>query len=145
MAGKLPTLRGLVVALASAVAVALALASAGRAEERVVATMKVTTSAAGASIGSRLVEGVMEFRGQRYLLFLEGVEGPATSSGSVSGLVRPRDVEGPYTVTQGVAQNAAGVRIRFDPPLRIREGGLKITAASRIYPRVSTGQGGSVE
>lgn len=121
------------------------LAGAARAEEPAVATIRVSESPAGSNVGARLVEGVMEFRGRRYLLTLRGVSGPASSVGSVVGLVRPRDVEGPYSSTPDGLRNESGVTIRFVPPLEIRDGPLEITVASRIYPKVSTGQGSDAE
>ncbi len=83
----------------------------------------------------------MDFRGGKYLLSLQGISGPASSVGSVFGLRRARDIEGPYTQTPDGWRNQSGVTIKFDPPLAIREGQLRIDLASRIYPKASTGQG----
>lgn len=87
----------------------------------------------------------MDFRGSKYLLTLHGTSGPVSSVGLVFGLQRARDIVGPYTPAADGLRNLSGVTIRFDPPLTIREGTLQIELASRIYPKVSTGQGGGSE
>lgn len=127
------------------VCLASIMARAARAEDTAAATIRVTASPAGSNVGARLVEGVMEFRGHRYLLTLRGVSGPVSSVGSVVGLVRPRDVEGPYTSTPEGLRNESGVTIHFVPPLEIPEGPLEIAVTSRIYPKASTGQGSDAE
>jgi hypothetical protein len=120
-------------------------AGAARGEESAVAKIAVSASPPGSHFGERLVEGVMEFRGRRYLLTLQGLGGSAASVGSVFGLRRPQDVVGPYTSGADGWRNESGVTIRFDPPLEIRDGSLRIRLASRIYPKSSTGQGGDIE
>ena len=92
-----------------------------------------------------MVEGVLQFRGNKYLLTLHGVSGSASSVGSVFGLRRPRDIGGPYTSTADGMRNESGVTIRFEPPLEIRGRTLHIELSSRLYPKASTGQGGDVE
>ena len=87
----------------------------------------------------------MDFRGQKYLLTLQGISGPASSVASVFGLRRARDIAGPYTATANGFRNPSGVTIRFDPPVKIGAGALRIDLASRIYPKVSTGQGNDLE
>ena len=129
-----------------AVFVVLTLTGATGAEESPVATLAVSASPAASYVGERPIEGVMHFRGRKYLLTLRGVAGPASSVGSVFGLVRARDIAGPYTPADGGLRNPAGVTIRLDPPLEIvRDGRLQIDVASRIYPKVSTGQGNDLE
>ena len=130
---------------ALAVLLASTLTGTAAAQQPVVATIRVTASPAGSSLGAKLVQGVLELRGARYLLTLRGVSGPASSVGSVVGLVRPRDIEGPYTATPEGLRNESGVTIRFEPPLEIRNGRLEIAVESRIYPKVSTGQGSDTE
>lgn len=121
------------------------LAALAHAEESAVAKIAVSASPAASYFGERLVEGVMEFRGRRYLLTLQGVSGSASSVGSVFGLRRARDIVGPYKPAEDGLQNESGVTIRFDPPLEIRGSALQIELAARIYPKASTGQGGDFE
>jgi hypothetical protein len=92
-----------------------------------------------------LVEGVMTFRGHTYLLTLRGVAATTSAVGSVSNLVRARDIEGVYRLADGELRNDAGVLLRFQPPLALQGDEVQIEIASRIYPKVSTGQGNSVE
>jgi hypothetical protein len=128
-----------------AIVVASLVAASANGEESAVAKIAVSSSPAASYFGEELVEGVMDFRGRKYLLTLQGPSGAVSSVGSVYGLHRARDVVGPYTPTADGLRNPSGVTIRFDPPLVIREGSLRIDIASRIYPKVSTGQGGEVE
>jgi len=122
----------------------LAVAAAGE-DAPVVAKITVSSSPAASTLGQRLVEGVMTFGGRTYLLTLRGVTGATSTIGSVSNLVRARDIEGVYRPADGELRNDAGVRLRFDPPLPLQAGELQIEIASRVYPKVSTGQGNSVE
>ncbi len=126
---------------ATAVLAASILVGGVRADESAVAKIAVSASPAASYFGDRLIEGVMDFRGEKYLLTLQGISGSASSVGSVFGLRRARDIEGPYTQTPDGWRNQSGVTIKFDPPLAIREGQLRIDLASRIYPKASTGQG----
>jgi hypothetical protein len=114
-------------------------------EESPVAKITVSASPAGANFGERPVEGVMQFRGRRYLLTLQGVTGSASSVGSVFGLRRPRDITGRYASSGDGLRNESGVTIKFVPPLEIGGGVLRIDLAARMYPKASTGQGGHVE
>lgn len=125
--------------------VGLLAAAAGGEDPQVVAKIAVSSSPAGSTLGLHLVEGVMTFRGRTYLLTLRGTAGAASAVGSVSNLVRARDIEGVYRLADGELRNEAGVRLRFDPPPALQAGQLQIEIASRIYPKVSTGQGNSVE
>jgi hypothetical protein len=137
------TPRGSVVALA--ILLASLLASGARGDESPVATVAVSASLSDSYLEERLVEGVMQFRGSKYLLTLHGVSGSASSVGSVFGLRRPRDIVGPYTPTADGMRNESGVTIRFEPPLETRDRTLRIELSSRVYPKASTGQGGDVE
>ncbi len=117
------------------------LVAVGHAEEAPVAKIAVSASPAASYFGDRLIEGVMDFRGHKYLLTLQGISGPASSVASVFGLRRASDIVGPYTQTGDTWRNASGVTIKFNPPVTVREGPLRIDVASRIYPKASTGQG----
>jgi len=136
-------LRGTVAALA--ILLASIVAGVARGKESPVATVAVSASLADSYLEERVVEGVMQFRGNRYLLTLHGVSGSASSVGSVFGLRRPRDIIGPYTSTADGMRNESGVTIRFEPPLETRGGILRIELSSRVYPKASTAQGGGVE
>jgi hypothetical protein len=128
-----------------AILVASILAGDTRAEEAAVAKIAVSASPAASYFGEQLVEGVMEFRGSKYLLTLQGPSGSVSSVGSVFGLRRARDIVGRYAATADGLRNESGVTIRFDPPLEIHGGRLRIELAGRIYPKASTGQGGELE
>lgn len=135
--------RGTVAALA--ILLASIVAGVARGKESPVATVAVSASLADSYLEERVVEGVLQFRGNKYLLTLHGVSGSASSVGSVFGLRRPRDIVGPYTSTADGMRNESGVTIRFEPPLEIRGRTLHIELSSRLYPKASTGQGGDVE
>ena len=128
-------------ALSVATIVLLALLTApGRADEATVATITVSSATAGSSLGGRLVQGVMRFRDHEYLLTLRGVVTPTAAVGSVSRLLRPRDIEGVFESTDQGLRNDAGVAIRFEPPLSLERGALEIELSSRMHPKVSGGQ-----
>jgi hypothetical protein len=127
------------------VLVGLLAAAAGGEEPPVVAKITVSSSPATSTLSTGLVEGRMTFRGRTYLLTLRGTAGAASAVGSVSNLVRANDIEGVYRPADGELRNDGGVRLRFDPPLPLQGDQLQIEIASRIYPKVSTGQGNSVE
>jgi hypothetical protein len=135
------TLGGWRAATAIVILAASLLAGGARGGESAVAKIAVSASPAASYFGEELIEGVMEFRGTKYLLVLHGPSGAVSSVGSVFGLRRARDIAGPYTPAADGLRNPAGVTIRFDPPLEIHGGPLHIELASRIYPKVSTGQG----
>ena len=116
-----------------------------RVEESPVATVTVSASLSDSYIEERLVEGVLQFRGRKYLLTLHGISGSASSVGSVFGLRRPRDIVGPFTSTAEGMQNESGVTIRFVPPLETRGRTLRIELSSRVHPKASTGQGANSE
>lgn len=104
-----------------------------------VATIKVSSATSGSSLGGRLVEGVMSFRGHEYILTLRGVEESARSVGAVRGLLRARDIAGVFEPSDQGLRNASGVTIRFDPPLVLGPRGLEIEVASRRNPKMSSG------
>lgn len=129
--------------LASAVLLALVLTPAGRADEAPVATIAVSSSTSGSSLAGRLVEGVMSFRGQDYLLTLRGVAEPVNTVGSVRGLLRPGDIEGTFRPSDRALRNASGVTIRFEPPLPLVAGRLEIEVSRQMSPKSSGGQPGA--
>jgi hypothetical protein len=118
---------------------ALLLGSALHAGEAPAATIEVSSATAGSSLGGRLVEGVMKFRGNEYLLTLRGVAKSVSSVGSVPALVRARDIEGVFEPADGALRNANGVTVSFDPPLELEQGKLEIEVSHRRSPKVSGG------
>ncbi len=129
--------------LLSAVLLALPWSSPVRAADAPVATIRVSSATAGGSLGGHLVEGVMSFRGHDYILTLRGVAQSVTAVGSVSGLLRPEDIEGIFEPTDKGLRNADGVTIRFDPPLSLEKGRLEIEVSRGVKPKVSGGEPGS--
>lgn len=109
------------------------------------ATITVSSSAAASALGLTLVEGVLRQRDKVYLLTLRGVQPTAGSTGKVYGLVQPRDIAGSYRPADGELRNDRGVRIVFEPPLDLQGGQLQIDLNSRVYPKASTGQRGTVD
>ena len=133
---KMYTRRPIVV---RAALLALLLTSPARSDETPVATIRVTSATSGSSLGGRLVEGVMSFRGNDYLLRLRGLAQSANTVGSVHRLVRARDIAGVFEPTDEGLRNASGVTIRFDPPLVLEKDRLEIELSSRRTPKVSGG------
>ena len=128
---------------ASTVLLALLLTFCAGPGDAPVATIKVSSATSGSTLGGRLVEGLMSFRGNEYILTLRGVEKSAHSMGSVRGLLRARAIEGVFEPTDQGLRNAAGVTIRFDPPLVLGQNKLEIEVSSRRNPKQSSGQPGS--
>jgi len=108
------------------------------------ATILVSGSTAASALGLTLVEGTLRVRGKVYLLTLRGVR-PSASSGKVYGLGQPRDIEGYYKPAADGLHNDRGVTIVFDPPLDLPGGQLQVDLSTRVYPKASTGQRGTVE
>ena len=125
--------------LAGTLLLAALLCAVARADDAPVATIKVSSATSGSSLGGRLVQGVMSFRGQDYLLTLRGVAESVTTVGSVRGLLRPRDIEGIFEPSDRGLRNTAGVTVAFDPPLRLEAGRLEIEVSSGVRPKVSGG------
>jgi len=115
------------------------LSVATRAEDTSVATIKVSSAPAGGSLSGQLVRAVMSWRGHDYRLTLKGVAGPVTAVGSARGLVRPRDIEGVFKLSQEGLRNTSGVTVVFDPPLSLEAGQLEVNVLSAIQPKVSEG------
>ncbi len=128
-------------------ALALLVPSAGHAAESRTpdATITVSSSTMGSTLGLTLVEGVMRYRGKVYLLALRGAQPSVDTTGKVYGLGQARDIEGSYKSADGGLRSQRGVRIVFDPPLDVPGGQLEIDLSSRVYPKASTGQRGTVD
>lgn len=109
------------------------------------AMINVSSSTAGSALGLTLVEGVLRHRGKVYLLTLRGAQPTGDSTGKVYGLGQARDIEGSYKPAEGGLRNERGVTIVFDPPLELSSGQLQVDISSRVYPKASTGQRGTVE
>ncbi|MBP1686691.1 MAG: hypothetical protein H6Q33_2834 [Deltaproteobacteria bacterium] len=109
------------------------------------ATIVVSTSPAASVLGLTLVEGTLRLRDKIYLLTLRGVQPSIGSTAKVYGLAQPRDIEGAYTPSADGLRNDRGVSIVFDPPLDLPGGQLRIEISSRVYPKASTGQRGTVD
>jgi len=123
-------------------AVLVVVAPLARGDEVPTATIRVSSSTAGSSLG-HLVEAVMTFRDRDYLLTLHGVTGPTQSHGTVYGLARPRDIEGFFKPAGDALRNSSGVTLRFDPPLPLGPDGLEIEVAAGMQPKVSRGSPGA--
>ena len=136
---RAPAYRRGALPLAAGVLLALLVSSFALAQDAPVATIKLSSATAGSSLGGRLVEGVMSFRGYDYVLTLRGLEQSAHSVGSVRGLLRARDIEGTYNASGEGLRNAAGVTIDFDPPLVLTASGLEIEVSTRRSPKVTGG------
>ena len=109
------------------------------------ATIIVSSSTAASALGLTLVEGVLRHRDKVYLLTLRGAQPTAGSTGKVYGLGQARDIKGEYRIENAGLRNDRGVTIVFDPPLDLSGGQLQIDLSSRVYPKASTGQRGTVE
>jgi hypothetical protein len=109
------------------------------------ATISVSSSTASSALGLTLVEGTLRHRGKVYLLTLHGARPTAGSTGKVYGLSQPRDIQGSYKPTDGGLRNDRGVTIVFDPPLDLPGGQLQVDLSTRVYPKASTGQRGTLD
>ena len=109
------------------------------------ATITVSSSTAASALGLTLVEGVLRHRDKVYLLTMRGVQPAGNSTGKVYGLGQARDIEGSYKPAEGGLRNERGVTIVFDPPLDLSGGKLQVDLNSRVYPKASTGQRGTVD
>jgi hypothetical protein len=109
------------------------------------ATIAVSSSTAVSALGFTMVEGVLHHRDKVYRLTLRGAQPTAGSTGKVYGLGQARTIEGSYKPTDAGLRNDRGVTIVFDPPLDLPGGQLQVDLSSRVYPKASTGQRGTVE
>jgi hypothetical protein len=109
------------------------------------ATIAVSRSTAGAALGLSLVEGVLRHRDKAYRLTLRGAQSTAGSTGKVYGLVEARDIEGLYKPVKDGLRSDRGVTIVFDPPLDLLSEQLQVDINSRVHPKASTGQRGTVD
>ena len=133
--------------LAGLVAAALLIPRASHAEEARTpdATITVSSSSAASALGLTLVEGRLRQRDKVYLLTLRGAHPTAGSTGKVYDLGQVRDIEGSYKPTDTGLRNDRGVTIVFEPPLDLSGGQLQIDLSSRVYPKASTGQRGTMD
>jgi len=134
-------------ALAVLIATALVAPRAGCAEEARApdATIVVSSGGAASVLGLTLVEGTLRHRGKVYLLTLRGAQPSIAATGKVYGLGQPRDIEGSYKPADGGLRSDRGVTIVFEPPLDLPGGHLEIDLGSRVYPKASTGQRGTID
>ena len=132
----------LAVLVATAALARVSWAEEARAPE---ATISVSSSTATSALGLTLVEGVLHHRDKAYLLTLRGAQPATGSTGKVYGLGQPRDIEGSYRPADGGLRNGRGVTIVFDPPLDLPGGQLQVDLTSRVYPKASTGQRGTMD
>jgi hypothetical protein len=109
------------------------------------ASIVVSSSPAASAFSLSLVEGRLRYYGKVYLLTLRGAQPTAGSTGKVYGLRQSRDIEGVYKPGESGLRNDRGVTIVFDPPLRLSGGQLQIDISSRVYPKASTGQRGTMD
>jgi hypothetical protein len=109
------------------------------------ATIVVSSSTAASALGMTMVQGTLRHRGKVYLLTLRGIEPTAGSTGKVYNLAHERDIEGFYRPADGGLRNDRGVTIIFDPPLALAGGQLQVDLSSRVRPKASTGQRGTIE
>jgi hypothetical protein len=136
-----------VLVFAGLVAIALVAPRMSCAEEARMpdATVVVSSGSAASALGLTLVEGTLRHRGKVYLLTLRGAQPLTASTGKVYGLGQPRDIEGSYKLADGGLRNDRGVTIVFDPPLDLPGGHLEVDLSSRVYPKASTGQRGTID
>ena len=141
-----PHVRMLALAGLVAIAVSIPPQECGAGETRTPdATIAVSSSAAASALGLSQVEGVLRHRDKVYLLTLRGAQPMAGSTGKVYGLVQVRNIEGSYKPTDGGLRNDRGVTIVFEPPLDLSGEQLQVDLSTRVYPKASTGQRGTVD
>lgn len=133
--------------LAAVVVVLVLSGRVGRAQEvrAADATLVVSSSTATSALGFTLVEGTLRQRDKLYRVRLRGTPPSVGSTGQVYGLGQPRDIAGEYTAVGDGLRNQGGVTIVFVPPLELPDGRLRIELTSRVYPKASTGQRGTME
>ena len=82
------------------------------------------------------------FRDDDYVITLHGVGTATNAKAEVYHLRRAKDIAGeftPSTDVKGELRNAAGVMLRFDPPLELDSDDLRIELSHRITPKISGG------
>ncbi len=109
------------------------------------ASIVVSSSTAASALGTTLVQGTLQHRNEFYLLTLRGVRPGGASTGKVYNLGQARNIEGSYRRAGGELRNDRGVAIVFDPPLDLSADRLQIDLNSRVHPKASTGQRGTIE
>jgi hypothetical protein len=109
------------------------------------ATIVVSSSEVASALGFTPVEGMLHHRDKVYRLTLRGAQSTAGSTGKVYGLVQARDIEGSYKTVEDGLRSDRGVTIVFDPPLALLGEQLQVDISSRVHPKASTGQRGTVD
>ena len=105
----------------------------------------VVSSTAASALGTTLVQATLHHRNESYLLTLRGVRPGGASTGKVYNLGQARNIEGSYRPAGGELRNDRGVAIVFDPPLDLSGERLQIDLNSRVHPKASTGQRGTID
>ena len=109
------------------------------------ASIVVSSSTAASALGTTLVQGTLHHRNESYLLTLRGVRPGGASTGKVYNLGQAHNIEGSYRPAGGELRNDRGVAIVFDPPLDLSGERLQIDLNSRVHPKASTGQRGTID
>ncbi len=109
------------------------------------ASIVVSSSTAGSALGLTLAQGTLHYRNKAYLLTLRGAQPTSASTGKVYNLGPERNIEGSYKPSGGELRNERGVVIVFDPPLDLPGGRLQIELNTRVHPKASTGQRGTID
>jgi hypothetical protein len=106
-----------------------------------VATIEITSAISGSTLGNPLVEGLMKFRREEYLLTLRGVEGLRPGTVTVYDLLRAHDISGTFkpSGTAGELRNASGVRLRFAEAEDVASREIEIELSNRRTPKISHG------
>jgi hypothetical protein len=106
-----------------------------------VASIEISSAISRSSLGNSLVEGVMRFRGEEYLLTLRGVEGLDVGRAAVYDLLRAQDISGTYKASgvERELRNLSGVRLRIDTPVDLKSKEIEIELSNRRTPKISQG------
>ncbi len=121
--------------------------SPGLAQEARTPDASIVVSGGGTEsvLGPTPVQGTLHHRDKVYLLTLRGAQPAGASTAKVYNLEQARNIEGSYRAVGGELRNDRGVAIVFDPPLNLLGGRLQIDLNSRVHPKASTGQRGTVD
>ncbi len=109
------------------------------------ASIVVSSSGTESVLGSTPVQGTLHHRDKVYLLTLRGAQPAGASNAKVYNLREARNIGGAYRPIGGELRNDRGVAIVFDPPLSLPGGRLQIELNSRVHPKASTGQRGTID
>ncbi len=105
----------------------------------------VVSSPVASALGVTAVNGTLHSRNRVYLLTLRGARPAGAATGKVYNLGPERNIEGSYKPSGGELRNDRGVAIVFDPPLDLPGGRLLIELNTRVHPKASTGQRGTID